>query len=55
MGYIKYIIKYIIYYMQINEIIPRMIFGIVLIVGWLPVILLTERNNKVIEMKIINY
>jgi hypothetical protein len=32
--------------MQIYEIIPRMIFGIVLIIGWLPVIVLTERNNK---------
>jgi hypothetical protein len=32
--------------MQIYEIIPRMIFGIVLIIGWLPIIVLTERNNK---------
>jgi hypothetical protein len=28
------------------SIIPRMIFGIILIVGWLPVIYYTEKNNK---------
>jgi hypothetical protein len=31
---------------NISSIIPSMIFGIVLIVGWLPVIILTEKNNK---------
>ncbi len=28
------------------NIIPNMIFGIVLIIGWLPVIIMTEKNNK---------
>ncbi len=32
--------------MSIASIIPSMIFGIVLIVGWLPIIYMTETNNK---------
>jgi hypothetical protein len=32
--------------MPITSIIPNMIFGIVLIIGWLPVIIMTEINNK---------
>jgi hypothetical protein len=32
--------------MSITSIIPNMIFGIVLIIAWLPAIILTENNNK---------
>ena len=32
--------------MSITSIIPSIIFGIVLIIAWLPVIVLTEKNNK---------
>lgn len=32
--------------MSITSIIPSMIFGVVLIIAWLPVIVLTENNNK---------
>jgi hypothetical protein len=32
--------------MSITSIIPNIIFGIVLILAWLPVIVLTEKNNK---------
>ncbi len=32
--------------MSITSIIPSIIFGIVLIIGWFPVIVLTEKNNK---------
>jgi hypothetical protein len=31
---------------SITSIIPNMIFGIVLIIGWLPIIIITEINNK---------
>ncbi len=39
----------------ITSIIPNMIFGLVLIIGWLPVIIMTERNNKgnIEELKIL--
>ncbi len=31
---------------SVTSIIPNIIFGLVLIIGWLPIIIITERNNK---------